>query len=158
MSLHEPTLPTQAKYLDRANFNQHLNTDSGAAQLPIHPDECIDCSACVSACPVSTMDVPDIAKKNRYYLFPNFTSFQAKSSAGGERKPRIETCHKLANSSRLEDCTTSSLFAVATVAFLMLFPRLQRARGCSGHPAWFFVGSTSHKKPPVSRQGGVLFT
>jgi len=37
--------------------------DQGEVQLYIHPDECIDCSACESVCPVTAIfaeaDVPD---------------------------------------------------------------------------------------------------
>ena len=67
----------------------------GENMLVIHPDECIDCGACVPACPVDAIypeeDVPDkwmgYIEKNRDYYASDWSSFQTKWGASGERKP-----------------------------------------------------------------------
>jgi NAD-dependent dihydropyrimidine dehydrogenase PreA subunit len=44
----------------------------GTTQLYIHPDECIDCSACVPECPVSAIYAePDVPTRWREYITAN---------------------------------------------------------------------------------------
>jgi ferredoxin len=69
--------------------------DRGEVQLFIHPDECIDCGACVPVCPVSAIfsedDIPNqwlgyIQKNQDYFTLP-WEVFQEKWGVGGERHP-----------------------------------------------------------------------
>ncbi len=60
--------------------------DAGEVMLYIHPDECIDCGACESVCPVTAIfaeaDVPDQWKQytemNADYFKMSKEEFQAK--------------------------------------------------------------------------------
>lgn len=72
-----------------------LEEDKGEVMLFIHPDECIDCGACVPACPVVAIfieqDVPaqwrGYIEKNRDYFTMDWTAFQAKWGINGARNP-----------------------------------------------------------------------
>jgi ferredoxin len=49
----------------------------GATQLYIHPDECIDCGACVPACPVEAIFALDeVPEKWKNYIEINSKHFQ----------------------------------------------------------------------------------
>lgn len=72
-----------------------LEEDQGEVMLFIHPDECIDCGACIPACPVSAIfieeDVPEkwygYIQKNHDYFDLDWAAFQAKWGPNGERNP-----------------------------------------------------------------------
>lgn len=72
-----------------------LEEDQGEVMLFIHPDECIDCGACIPACPVSAIfieeDIPQpwqgYIQKNRDYFELDWVAFQAKWGINGERNP-----------------------------------------------------------------------
>ncbi|GEM84444.1 4Fe-4S dicluster domain-containing protein [Meiothermus hypogaeus] len=72
-----------------------LEEDQGEVMLFINPDECIDCGACVPACPVAAIfieqDVPPqwqgYIEKNRDYFALDRASFQAKWGIHGEIRP-----------------------------------------------------------------------
>ncbi len=72
-----------------------LEEDRGEVMLFIHPDECIDCGACVPACPVAAIfieqDVPTqwrgYIEKNRDYFAMDWDGFQAKWGIHGARSP-----------------------------------------------------------------------
>ena len=49
----------------------------GATQLYIHPDECIDCGACVPACPVEAIFALDeVPEKWKNYIEINAKHFE----------------------------------------------------------------------------------
>lgn len=68
-------------YMDKGSSSANAKTPvHGGDQLYIHPDECIDCGACVPACPVSAIfpeeDMPEqwleyIEKNRRLSAGPN---------------------------------------------------------------------------------------
>ena len=52
-------------------------TSRPATQLFIHPDECIDCGACVPACPVEAIFALDeVPEKWKNYIHINSAYFQ----------------------------------------------------------------------------------
>jgi ferredoxin len=69
--------------------------DRGEVQLFIHPEECIDCGACVPVCPVSAIftedDIPNqwlgYTEKNKDYFALDWEGFQEKWGVGGQRRP-----------------------------------------------------------------------
>jgi ferredoxin len=73
---------------DEAEFAQ-------ATQLYIHPDECIDCGACVPACPVSAIyDSPDSTPQSQKDLIEANAVFRMGDPAALARAEAIVQQHK----------------------------------------------------------------
>ena len=76
-------------------IHPRIEDDKGEVMLFINPDECIDCGACVPACPVTAIfieeDVPPqwqgYTEKNRDYFAMSWEDFQVKWGVNGEREP-----------------------------------------------------------------------
>ncbi len=76
-------------------IHPRLEEDQGEVMLFISPEECIDCGACVPACPVSAIfieeDIPEqwtgYIQKNRDYFELDRAAFAAKWGQNGERNP-----------------------------------------------------------------------
>ena len=59
-----------------------------AEMLFIHPDECIDCGACVPACPVDAIfSLDETPRKWGHYIAVNAQYYREKSSDYGLRSP-----------------------------------------------------------------------
>ncbi len=80
----------RCKYTDCADTCPVDCFYEGASMMVIHPDECIDCAACVPACPVDAIrDEADLRRKQRWYKELNAVYSGAKpaSEADTERWP-----------------------------------------------------------------------
>ena len=68
----------------------------GEKMLYIHPDECIDCGACVPACPVTAIFLEDrVPADERQYLEINVKYFEGKDMAA--LKDATKTAKRMIN-------------------------------------------------------------
>ena len=76
---------------DEAEFEQ-------ASILYIHPEECIDCGACVPACPVAAIyDAPDTTPPSQKYLIEANAVFRAGEPDTVARAEALVAQHKSAH-------------------------------------------------------------
>jgi ferredoxin len=72
------------------------------SMLYIHPDECIDCGACVPACPVAAIyDSPESTPASQKELVAANATFRAGDSDALERAEEIVRAHKTKHASLL---------------------------------------------------------
>jgi NAD-dependent dihydropyrimidine dehydrogenase PreA subunit len=59
----------------------------GARMLYVHPDECVDCGACESVCPVEAITYEDdVPESSRSFIAINAEFFAQAGAAGGAAK------------------------------------------------------------------------
>jgi ferredoxin len=75
---------------------------SASTMLYIHPDECIDCGACVPACPVSAIyDSVDSTPDSQKDLVDANATFRAGDTGAVARAEEIVAAHKAAHADLL---------------------------------------------------------
>jgi ferredoxin len=76
---------------DEAEFEQ-------ASMLYIHPDECIDCGACVPACPVAAIyDAPDTTPASQKFLIEANAVFRGGDASAVASAEALVQQHKSAH-------------------------------------------------------------